>query len=140
MEEFRLGGEESWNAWTGQNRMMDDFTNPSALQPLFSDGLRSLFHWILQAPLLADAVHDSHDAEGFIQRHNGAFRLAFSQLAVDFLDLVVETVAFERAISGLLLTISFERSSGGGVKRWMDYDAAIRAVDSGLVVCLGADG
>lgn len=33
VEEFRLGGEESWNAWTGQNKMMDDFTDPSALQP-----------------------------------------------------------------------------------------------------------
>ena len=33
VDEFRLGGIEPWAAWTGQQRMMDDATDPSALQP-----------------------------------------------------------------------------------------------------------
>ncbi len=33
VDEFRLGGIEPWAAWTGRQRMMDDTTDPSALQP-----------------------------------------------------------------------------------------------------------
>ena len=33
VDEFRLGGTEPWAAWTGQRRMMDDATDPAALQP-----------------------------------------------------------------------------------------------------------
>ena len=33
VEEFRLGGAVPWSEWTGQNTMVDDFSNPSALQP-----------------------------------------------------------------------------------------------------------
>ena len=33
VEEFRLGGTVPWSDWTGQNIMVDDFSNPSALQP-----------------------------------------------------------------------------------------------------------
>ena len=71
---------------------------PNCSPIIFSDGLGSLFQWIRQAPLLADVVHDAHDAEGFVHRHKGAFRLALSQTAADFLDLVVETVAFEMRV------------------------------------------
>ena len=35
VEEFRIGGaaNPSWAEWTGQNRMVDDFSDPAALQP-----------------------------------------------------------------------------------------------------------
>ena len=33
VDEFRLGGTEPWAEWTWQNRMMDDATDPSVLQP-----------------------------------------------------------------------------------------------------------
>ena len=33
VDEFRLGGAEPWAEWTWQNRMMDDATDPSVLQP-----------------------------------------------------------------------------------------------------------
>ncbi len=33
VDEFRLGGTKPWAAWTGQQQMMDDATDPSALQP-----------------------------------------------------------------------------------------------------------
>ncbi|MYC71567.1 MAG: hypothetical protein F4X17_12745 [Gemmatimonadetes bacterium] len=33
VDEFRLGGTEPWAEWTWQNRMMDDTTDPSVLQP-----------------------------------------------------------------------------------------------------------
>ena len=33
VEEFRLGGTVPWSDWTGQNILVDDFSDPSALQP-----------------------------------------------------------------------------------------------------------
>jgi len=33
VERFELGGSKPWSTWTGQNTMVDDFTDPSVLQP-----------------------------------------------------------------------------------------------------------
>ena len=33
VERFELGGSKPWSTWTGQNTMVDDFTDPSVPQP-----------------------------------------------------------------------------------------------------------
>src|SRR5215210_1344755 len=100
----------------------------------------SLLSRVPEAPSFSDPIHRPHNGDRLVQRHNFALCLARLQAPHDLGGLVVEAVAGDRSLDGLVLfTGSGDRHRARAPPGGVNPHKGFRPHDRGLLGCGGPD-